>query len=55
MVHEENLPILPEKLSIARKLIDAWLEDSNNEDKNSKSGINSKNDEENFGMQTTSR
>lgn len=24
---KENLPILPEKLSIARKLIDAWLED----------------------------
>ena len=25
---KENLPILPEKLSIARKLIDAWLEDT---------------------------
>ncbi|EKC79828.1 hypothetical protein LEA_02031, partial [human gut metagenome] len=24
---KENLPILPEKLSIARKLIDAWLAD----------------------------
>lgn len=24
---KDNLPILPEKLSIARKLIDAWLEE----------------------------